>query len=123
VRNRINPGRGIAVLACAASLAGMATVLAPASASARAATSCGSKTIAVPVKGHKALSVPISRISVEGGATCAEAYAVIRGSLVKKLPAGWTVGPGHFTVPHGLTAQTAKKGKKIVDYATVGGTS
>jgi hypothetical protein len=123
VRDRINPGRAIAVLACAAALVGTATVLAPASASAHGATSCGSKTIAVPVKGRKAVRVPISRISVEGGATCAEAYAVIRGSLVKKLPAGWTVGPGHFTVPHGLTAQTSKKGKKVVNYATVGGTS
>jgi hypothetical protein len=123
MRSRLQLGRGVALLACTASLAGTASVLAPSSASARAATSCGAKTIQVPVKGQKTLSVPISRISVAGGATCAEAYAVIRGTLTKKLPAGWTVGPGHFTVPHGLTAQTAKKGKKTVNFATVGGTS
>jgi hypothetical protein len=118
--NRPHLRRGIAILACTASLAGTATVLAPASASAAAASSCGSKTISVPVNGQKALSVPVSRIRVEGGATCAEAYAVIRGSLLKKLPAGWTVGPGQFKVPSGLTAQTAKKGGKTVKYATVG---
>jgi hypothetical protein len=123
MKDRLHLGRGIAVLACAASLAGTATVLAPATASAAAPSSCGSKTIKVPVKGQKALTVPVSRIRVEGGATCAEAYAVIRGSLLKELPAGWKGGPGHFKVPDGLTAQTATKGGKTVKFATVGGAS
>jgi hypothetical protein len=121
MKNRLHLGHGAAIVACAASLAGTVTALAPDNASARMGTSCGSKIIAVPQKGGKSLNVPVSRIRVEGGATCAEAYAVIRGAVTKKLPSGWVVRPGNFQVPNGLTAQTARKGEKTVKYAVVGG--
>jgi hypothetical protein len=97
----------------------MATTVAPSVASAQAASSCGSKTIKV-TQGGKSLNVPVSRIRVEGGATCPEAVRVIRGALTKNLPSGWSVGRGNFQVPHGLTAQIAVNGKKKIKYAVVG---
>jgi hypothetical protein len=118
--NRMQFRRGVAIVACAASAAGTITTLAPGAASARTASSCGAKTIEVPLKSGKPLHVPVSRIRVEGGATCREAYAVIRGAVTKKLPKGWVVRRGNFQVPNGLTAQTAKNGSKTIKYAVVG---
>ena len=120
MEKRVHLGRGAAIAACAASLAGGAAALAPAAASARAASSCGSKTISVAQKGGKTVTVPVSRISVEGGATCAEASTVIRGALVHKPPSGWVVREGHFKVPSGLTAEIATKGGKTVKYSLAG---
>jgi hypothetical protein len=74
----------------------------------------------VSSKGGKSLTVPVSRIRVEGGATCHEAVTVIRGALTKNLPGGWVLRHGNFKVPQGLTAQMATKGAKKVGYATVG---
>jgi hypothetical protein len=120
MRKRLHLGHGVAILACAALLAGTATAIAPAAASAQGSSSCGSKSIKVPQKGGKALHVAASRIKVEGGATCAEAYAVIRGAVTKNLPPGWVLGRGNFHVPPGLVAQVAVNGKKKVEYAVVG---
>jgi hypothetical protein len=113
--------RGAALLGCAAALAGTAAAIAPGAALARAAESCGSKTISIPQKSGKSLHVPVSRIRVEGGATCTEAYAVIRGELVNNGPEGWSYGRGNFKVPHGLIAEIATNGHKKVKWATIGG--
>jgi hypothetical protein len=113
--------RGAAVLGCAASLAWSAAALTPATATAAPrAQSCGSKVIIVPVKGGQATKVPASRIRVEGGATCKDAYAVIRGVVAKKLPKGWTVTHGNFKVPAGLVPQVAVNGHKKVMFALPG---
>jgi hypothetical protein len=118
---RRQAGRLAAIFACAASLAGIAALIAPLGASAAGSTTCASKTITVPAAGGgKTVAVPVSRISVHGGATCAEAYAVIRGVVTKKVPAGWTIRPAHFPVPHGLHAEAATKGAKTVRFALVG---
>jgi hypothetical protein len=119
--HRMNPRRAAAILACAVSLAGTTTVLAPGTALAHAASSCGSKSIKVSQQGGKSVDVAVSRIRVEGGATCAEAYKVIRGAVTKELPRGWVLGPGNFKVPPGLTAEVAVNGHKKVKYAVVGG--
>jgi hypothetical protein len=117
-RNTIR--RGAAILGCAASLAGTTVALAPGIATAApAAKSCGAKVISAPVNG-KAGQVAASRIRAEGGATCAEAYAVIRGVVTKKLPRGWTVAHGNFKVPKGLVPQVAVNGKKKVTFALPG---
>jgi hypothetical protein len=93
-----------ATFACAAWLAGMATLIAPLGASAAVSTNCGSRTITVPAAGGgKALAVPASRISVGGGATCAEAYAVIRGVVTKKVPAVGPSVPPTFRFPAACT--------------------
>ncbi len=118
---RLNLGRGVAILACAASLAGTAATLAPGTAlAAGGATSCGSKTITVAAKGGKSTQVAVSRISVAGGATCRQAYTVIAGVVTKEVPKGWTIEHGHFHVPHGLTAQVATKGAMTIKFALVG---
>jgi hypothetical protein len=119
--NRLHLGRKLTILATAASLAGAGAAVGPATASAHAGgTSCGSKTIAVPA-GGKTVRVAASRITVSGGATCGQADTVIKGYVQHKTPKGWTVKEGTFAVPHGLTAETAKKGKMTVQFALVGG--
>jgi hypothetical protein len=121
---RLNLRRGAAILGCAASLAGAGAVAVPGAAmAAPKPQSCGSKVITVPVKGGKTVKVSASRIRVEGGATCKDAYAVIRGVVTKKLPAGWTVSHGNFNVPKGLTPQVAVNGHKKVMFALPGGSS
>jgi hypothetical protein len=112
--------RGAALLGCAAALVGTAAAVAPGAAIARAAESCGSKTISIPQKSGKSLHIPVSRIRVEGGATCTEAYAVIRGGLLKKPLSGWSYGRGNFQVPHGLTAELATNAHKKVKWAQLG---
>jgi hypothetical protein len=119
MKERLNPRRSAALLACVATLGATAVAATPA-AGAPAAHSCGSRTIAVSAKGGKSVTFPVSRIRVEGGATCQEAIAVIRGFVLKKLPKGWAVGPGAFKVPPGLRAQIATNGHKKVKFALVG---
>jgi hypothetical protein len=119
--NRIHLGRKLAILATAASLAGTGAALGPAAASAHTGKSCGSKTIAVSAGGGKKVNVAVSLIKVSGGATCAQASAVISGYVLHKTPKGWTVREGTFDVPHGLTAESATKGKMTVRFALVGG--
>ena len=112
-------GRGAAILTCAAAMAGTA-IAAPAASAAPSASSCGSRTITIPEKGDKPLQVPVSRIRVEGGATCKQAVAVIRGSLTKHPLDGWSYGEGNFAVPSGLNAELATNGHKKVKWAVVG---
>ena len=102
--------RGAAVLACAAFWPARVRRSRRAPRARRAPPrrpAAGSRTIAVPVKGGKSLKVPASRIKVEGGATCQEAYGVIRGALTKHPLDGWTYGRGNFKVPPGLTAEAS----------------
>jgi hypothetical protein len=120
---RANLTRWSAVLGCVAALSASTAALAPTALAAPAghgAKSCGSKTIAVQSRNGKVTRFPVSRIRVEGGATCAEAVRVIRGVVTKHLPPGWTASRGNFKVPHGLTAQQAVNGKKRVKFALPG---
>lgn len=118
---RPNLKRATAILGCAASLAATGAVAVPAAtAAAPRSQSCGSKVITVPVKGAKPAKVVASRISVQGGATCRNAYTVIRGVVTKEMPRGWTVSRGNFKVPNGLTPQVAVNGHKKVMFAVPG---
>jgi hypothetical protein len=112
--------RAAAIFACSASLASAAAAIGPDAASAHAANSCGSVSLPVKHSGGKPVTVPVSRIRVEGGATCAEAYKVIRGALAKNPPRGWVVSNANFKVPPGLNAMVAVNGHKKVKYALVG---
>ncbi|MCW2981778.1 MAG: hypothetical protein JWO14_3505 [Solirubrobacterales bacterium] len=121
MRDGFNLRRIAAVFACAASLAGAAVAVTPdVAAAGPASSSCGSRSIAVKA-GGKQVRVAASLIKVEGGATCAEAVAVIRGVVLNKIPKGWSVGKsGGYKVPHGLTAHVLVKGKKKVEFALPG---
>jgi hypothetical protein len=112
--------RAIAILVSSAVLTATAAAVVPDAASAHAATGCGSVSLPVKHTGGKPVTVPVSRIRVEGGATCAEAYKVIRGALAKNPPPGWVVSNANFTVPPGLNAMVAVNGHKKVKYALVG---
>lgn len=116
---RFRPGRTLAILGCA--LASIAAMVVPGAASAaHGGTSCGSRSITVSSKGGKTVTFAVSRIRVEGGATCTEAIQVIRGFVKHDVPGGWAVGPGDFKVPHGLHAEIATNGHKKVKFAVVG---
>jgi hypothetical protein len=125
MKTKLHLGRGVAVLACAASLAGTAAVVAPAAASA-AATSCGNKNVKIHPEGGKAFNYPVKAIYVEGGATCAEATQVIAGIIGGKVPSGWKSVAAHYELPkalseEGLFPALAKKGSKKVKFAVHGG--
>jgi hypothetical protein len=117
MNGRLPRSRTVAILGCTVALVGAA--LAP-GASAQGGTSCGSRTIAVSAKGGKTVTVPVSRIRVEGGATCKEAIHVIGGFVKHDVPDGWAVGPGAFKVPRGLHAEIATNGHKKVKFALIG---
>jgi hypothetical protein len=121
MKSKLHLRRGAAILACAASLAGTAVAVAPTAASARAGTSCGNKNVKVPVEGSKPIHLQVQAISVEGGATCAEATKVIAGVLSGKPPSGWKSVTAKFEPPEGLIAQEVKKGSKKIKYAVQGG--
>jgi hypothetical protein len=126
MKSKLHLGRGAAILACAASLAGTAAVVAPVAPAAAAVTSCGNKNVKVPVEGGKPVHVMVKGISVEGGATCAEATKVIAGVLSGKPPAGWKSVPASYELPkalaeEGLLPQLVKKGSKKVKFAVHGG--
>ncbi len=117
-------GRGVAVLACAASLAGTAAVVAPTAAS--AATSCGNKSVKIHPEGSKPFNYPVKAIYVEGGATCAETTKVIGGVLAGMPPSGWKSVIAHYELPkalaeEGLLPQLVKKGSKKIKFAVHGG--
>jgi hypothetical protein len=120
MKDTLHLRRAIAILACSASLVGTAAVVPAAASAAGAAKSCGSASIGVTHNGGKPVTVPVSRIRVEGGATCAEALKVIRGALAKNPPRGWTVSSANFKVPRGLNAMVAVNGHKRIKYALVG---
>ena len=124
MKSRLHLRYGVAILACAASLAGTAAIVAPTAAS--AATNCGNKSIKVQPEGSKAFNYPVKAIEVEGGATCAEATKVIAGILSGKLPPGWKSVTPHYELPkalveEGLFPQLVKKGSKKVKFAVHGG--
>ncbi len=125
MKSKLKLGRGSAVLACAAALAGTALAVAPA-APAAASTSCGNKSVKVPFEDGKPIHAKVQAISVEGGATCAEAVKVIGGVLAGKPPRGWKSVTPHYELPKGLAEeglfpQLVKKGSKKIKYAIHGG--
>jgi hypothetical protein len=125
MKNRLHLGRGAAILACAASLAGTAAVVAPTAASA-AGSNCGNKSIKIVVEGEKPGHVQVKMVTVEGGATCAEAVKVISGQLSGKPVSGWKGITPHYELPkalseEGLFPQELKKGSKKIKYAIHGG--
>ena len=124
MKNKLHLGRGVAILACAASLAGTAAVVAPSAAS--AATSCGNKSVKIKQEGAKPFNYPVKAIYVEGGATCAEATKVISGVLAGEPPSGWKAVIAHYELPkalaeEGLLPQLSKKGSKKIKFAVHGG--
>jgi hypothetical protein len=121
LKTRLHLGRGAAILACAASLAGTAIAVAPTAASARAASTCANKNLALKTEEGRTLHFPVKAITVEGGVSCAEAYKVITGVVTGKPPAGWKSVAAHFEAPEGLIPQMVKKGSKKIKYAVQGG--
>jgi hypothetical protein len=120
MKTKLHLGRGAAILACAASLAGTAAVVAPTAASARGASTCANKVIKIPVEEGKPFPLAVKAITVEG-ISCAEAYKVITGILAGEPPSGWHSYAANFPVPEGLVPQAAKKGSKKIKFATRGG--
>ena len=121
MKTKLQLGRGAAILACAASLAGTAAALAPTAASARGASSCPNKTVKLKLEDGRLYPLPVKAITVEGGVSCAEAYKVITGILEGDPPSGWKSYGANFPVPEGLVPQAAKKGGKKIKFATRGG--
>jgi hypothetical protein len=122
MKTKFHLGRGAAILACAASLAGTAAVVAPTAASARGASTCANKTVKLHIEGQsKPYPLPVKAITVEGGVSCAEAYKVITGILEGEPPSGWKSYAANFPAPEGLVPQAAKKGSKKIKFATRGG--
>ncbi|MFT3865604.1 MAG: hypothetical protein QM729_15155 [Solirubrobacterales bacterium] len=123
MKTKLHLGRGAAIVACAASLAGTAAAVAPTAAV--AATACGNKSVKVPVEGSKPIHYPVKDISVEG-VSCAKAYKVIGGVLAGKPPSGWKSVTPHYELPksqaeEGLFPQLVKNGSKKIKYAVHGG--
>lgn len=125
MKSKLHLGRGVAILACAASLAGTAIVGAPIS-PAVAATKCGNKVVKIPQEGGKPFSYPVKAVEVSGGATCGEVTKVLAGVLSGNPLPGWKSVPAHYELPkalqeEGLFAQEAKKGGKTIKFAGHGG--
>ena len=121
MKNKLHLGRGAAILACAASLAGTAAVVAPAAASAHGAATRANKRVKISVEEGKPIHVPVKAITVEGGVSCAEAYKVIAGALAGKPPSGWKTAVAQFEAPEGFEPEIAKKGSKKIKFAGHGG--
>lgn len=121
MKTKLHLGRGAAILACAASLAGTAAVVAPTAASARGVKSCANKTVKLHQEGGSLYPLPVKSITTEGGVSCAEAYKVIREYIEGSQPAGWKSITAHFEAPEGMYAQGLKKGSKKIYFATRGG--
>lgn len=121
MKTKLHLGRGAAILACAASLAGTAAVVAPTAASARGGSSCANKSIKLPQEGGKPIHIPVKAITVEGGVSCAEAYKVITAAILGEPLSGWKTAAGHFEAPEGLVPEIAKKGSKKIKFAVQGG--
>ena len=121
MKSKLHLGRGAAVLACAASLAGTAAVAAPTAASARAASSCPNKSLPLKVEEGRTFHIPVKAITVEGGVSCTTAYKVIAGALEGKPVSGWKTSIGKFEAPEGLVPQVSKNGNKKIKYAVQGG--
>jgi hypothetical protein len=125
MKSKLHLGRGAAILACTAALAGTAIVVAPI-APAAAATKCGNKVVKIPQEGGKPFAYPVKNVEVEGGATCGEVTKVLAGVLSGNPPAGWKGVPAHYELPkavqeEGLLPMEVKKGSKKIKYAGRGG--
>jgi hypothetical protein len=120
MKTKLHLGRGAAILACAASLAGTAAA-APTAASARGVKTCANKVIKLPQEGGKTYPLPVKEITTEGGVSCAEAYKVIAGVAKGEPPAGWHSYAANFPTPEGLIPSAVKKGSKKIKFATQGG--
>ena len=125
MKSKLHLGRGAAILACTASLAGTAIVVAPIS-PAVAATKCGNKTVKIPQEGGGAFPYPIKAVEVSGGATCGEVTKVLASILGGNPLPGWKSVTAHYELPkklqeEGLYAQEAKKGSKTIKFAGRGG--
>jgi|GEM_PF-5689932 len=123
--SKLHLGRGAAILACAASLAGTAIAVAPV-APAAAAAKCGNKSVKIPVEGGRPIHYPVKAIEVEGGATCAETAKVIGPTLAGMPPTGWRSVTPHYALPksladEGLFPQLLKNGSKKIKFAVRGG--
>jgi hypothetical protein len=121
MKTKFHLGRGAAILACAASLAGTAAAVAPTAASARAASTCANKSIALKTEEGRTLHIPVKAISVEGGISCSDAYKLIAGALTGELPTGWKSAIGKFEAPLGFEPEVLKKGSKKIQFAVQGG--
>ena len=121
MKTKLHLGRGAAVLACVASLAGTAAVVAPTAASAAGRHSCANKSLAIKTEAGQTLHIPVKAITVEGGVSCAEAYKVIAGGLEGKPVNGWKTSIGKFEAPEGLVPEISKKGSKKIKFAVQGG--
>jgi hypothetical protein len=125
MKSKLHLGRGAAILACTASLAGTAIVVAPI-APAVAATKCGNKVVKIPQEGGKPFPYPVKAVEVEGGATCGEVTKVLASVLSGNPLPGWKSVPAHYELPkklteEGLFAQEVKKGSKKIKFAGHGG--
>ncbi|MBS1861386.1 MAG: hypothetical protein JSS68_06695 [Actinobacteria bacterium] len=121
MKSRPGLGHRLAILACVASLAGTAIAVAPPAASARAASTCADKSLAIKTEAGQTLHITVKAISIEGGVSCAEAYKVIAGGLEGKPLPGWKTASAHFEAPEGLVPELAKKGSKKIKFAVSGG--
>ncbi len=122
---KLHLGRGAAILACTASLAGTAIVVAPVS-PALAATKCSNKTVKIPQEGGKPFPYPVKAVEVSGGATCGEVTKVLASILGGNPLPGWKSVTAHYELPEalveeGLFAQEVKKGSKTIKFAGHGG--
>jgi hypothetical protein len=125
MKSKLHLGRGAAILACTASLAGTAIVVAPI-APAAAATKCGNKLVKIPREGASPYPYPVKAVEVEGGATCGEVTKVLASVLGGQPLPGWKSVTAHFELPkklqeEGLYAQEVKKGSKTIKFAGRGG--
>jgi hypothetical protein len=125
MKSKLHLGRGVAILACTASLAGTAIVLAPI-APAAAATKCGNKVVKIQQEDGKPFSYPIKAVEVEGGATCGEVVKVLNSVLAGNPLPGWKGVPAHYEVSkslqeEGFLPMEVKKGSKKIKYAGHGG--
>jgi hypothetical protein len=121
MKTKLHLGRSAAIVACAASLAGTAAVVAPTAASARATSTCPNKSVSLKAEEGPNIHIPVKAITVEGGVSCAEAYKVIIGGLEGKPVNGWKTTVGTFKVPLGLVPEISKKGSKTIKFGVQGG--
>jgi hypothetical protein len=115
MKGKLSLGRGAAILACAASLAGTAVAVSPSAAGAKPPTKCADKTLLVKSQGGP-VHVPVKAITVDGGIDCAETYKALVGAM--EVSNGWVLSPGDFKAPKGYEARMAQKGGKKIEFAT-----
>ena len=111
--------RTLALLGCAASLAGTALAIIPSAAS--AAGICPNTTLAVKSGGSRTIHVPVRAVFAQG-LSCAQAYDVMTLAIGGKTPKTWKSVSATFTVPSGLVPQELKaSGGRVIKYGIHGG--